>query len=168
MHQAQLLAAAIRKQQTYQPLVEGLSYYTKQGWVEHVFPLVVGIWGMIDSSHVESLLKFLDIPRKHWHVAIEKIALASVQKFHFLHKVHFGESLERVQLDMDLNGICNTSEDDISITTKRKQLNTSKCLNGVDSNSDSHEHVHVRLQKEIRHYNQTPAHFSCRPSPRCR
>jgi hypothetical protein len=70
---------------------------------------------MIDSSHVESLLKFLDIPRKHWHVAIEKIELASVQAFHFLHRVRFGGPLERVQLDMDPNGICNTSEDDISI-----------------------------------------------------
>jgi hypothetical protein len=45
VHQTQLQAAAIRKQQTYQPLVEGLSYYTEQGWVVHVFPWVVGIWG---------------------------------------------------------------------------------------------------------------------------
>ncbi len=82
-HQTQLLEKAIRKQQAYQPLVNGLSYYTEQGWVVHVFPLVVGIRGMIDSSHVESLQKFLDIPRKHWHVAIGKIALASVQGFHF-------------------------------------------------------------------------------------
>jgi hypothetical protein len=65
IHQAQLLAAAIRKQQAYQPLVEGLSYYTELGWVVNGFPLVVGIRGMIDSSHVESLLKFLDIQRKH-------------------------------------------------------------------------------------------------------
>ncbi len=96
IHQAQWLAAAIRKQQTYQSLVDGLSYYTEQGWVVRVFPLIVGIWGMIDSSHVESLLKFLDIPRKHCHVAIKKIALASVQAFNFLHKVRFGGPLERV------------------------------------------------------------------------
>ncbi len=44
IHQAQLLAAAIRKQQTYQPLVDCLSYYTEQGWVMHVFPSIVGIW----------------------------------------------------------------------------------------------------------------------------
>ncbi len=73
-----------------------LSYYTEQGWVVHASPLIVGIRGMIDSSHVESLLKFLDIPRKHWHVAIEKIALASVQAFHFLHRVRFAGPLERV------------------------------------------------------------------------
>ncbi len=45
----------------HQPLVEGLSYYTEQGWVVHVFPLIVGIRGMIDSSHVQSLLKLLEI-----------------------------------------------------------------------------------------------------------
>jgi hypothetical protein len=45
IQQTQLLAAAIRKQQAYQPLVEGLSYYTEQGWVVHVFPLIVGIHG---------------------------------------------------------------------------------------------------------------------------
>jgi hypothetical protein len=50
-YQAQLLAAAIRKQQTYHPLVEDLSYYTKQGWVVHVFPWVVGIRGTMNSSH---------------------------------------------------------------------------------------------------------------------
>ncbi len=48
VHQTQLLAA-IQKQQTYQPLVEGLSYYTKQGWVVHVFPWVVGIRGMMSE-----------------------------------------------------------------------------------------------------------------------
>jgi hypothetical protein len=157
IHQAQLLAAAIRKQQAYQPLVDGLSYYTEQGWVVHVLPLIVGIRGMIDSFHVESLLKFLDIPRKYWHVAIEKIALASVQAFLFLHKVRFGGPLERVQLDMDLNGICNTSEDDISITTKRTHETTSKNLSGADSDSDSHEHV--RLNKEIGQL-QRPEHTS--------
>ena len=78
VHQTQLQAAAIRKQQTYQPLVEGLSYYTEQGWVVHVFPWIVGIRGMIDSSHVQSFLKFLDIQRKHWQIAIEQTALASV------------------------------------------------------------------------------------------
>ncbi len=87
VHQAQLLAAAIRKQQKYQPPVEGLSYYTEQGWVVHVFPWVVGIRGMIDSSHVDSLLQFLGIERKHWRVAAEQTALACVRAFHFLHKV---------------------------------------------------------------------------------
>ncbi len=48
-----LLAAATRKQNAYGPLVEALHYYTDQGWVTHVFPLVVGICGMIDPSHVD-------------------------------------------------------------------------------------------------------------------
>jgi hypothetical protein len=91
IHQTQLQAAAIRKQQAYQPLVEGWSYYTEQGWVVHVFPLIVGIRrrGMIDSSHLQSVLKFLDIQRKHWQIVIEQTALADVRAFHFLHKVRF-------------------------------------------------------------------------------
>jgi hypothetical protein len=110
VHQTQFLAAAIRKQQAYQPLVEGLSYYTEQGWVvhvRHVFPLAVGIRGIIDSSHVQSLLKFLDIQRKHWQVVIEQTSLASA--FHFLHKVLFGGPLERGQLDLDPNSIGSAS-----------------------------------------------------------
>jgi hypothetical protein len=57
--------------------------------------------------------------------------------------------LERVQLDMDPNSICNTSEDYIGITPKRKHQTTraSKNFSGADSDSDSHEHV--RLHKEI-------------------
>ncbi len=40
---AQLLAAAIRKQNAYCPLVEALDYYADRGWVVHVFPLVVAV-----------------------------------------------------------------------------------------------------------------------------
>ena len=85
IHQTQLQEAAIRKQQAYKPLVEGLSYYTEQGWVVHVFPLIVGIrWvTVIDSYHVQSLLKFLDIQRKRWQIVIEQTAFASVRAFHF-------------------------------------------------------------------------------------
>jgi hypothetical protein len=36
VHHAQLLTAAMRKQQTYHALVEGLGHYTEQGWVVHV------------------------------------------------------------------------------------------------------------------------------------
>ncbi len=144
IHQTQLQAAAIRKQQAYQALVGCLSYYIEQGWVVHVFPLIVEIWGMIDSSHVQSLLKILDIQWKHWQVAIEQTALASVRSFHFLHKVRFEGPLERVQLDIDP---CCASEDDAStIVTKRKYQTTSKHFVGDDL--DSHSHAHVRLQKE--------------------
>ena len=41
VHPAQLLAAAVRKQQTYSCLEEALSSYIDQGWVVHVFPWVV-------------------------------------------------------------------------------------------------------------------------------
>ena len=101
---------------------------------------------MIDSSHVQSLLKFLDIQRKHWQIVIEQTALASVRAFHFLHKVRFGGPLDRVQLDTDHS---SAGEDDVGTTvTKRKYQTTSKHFVGEDSDSDSHEHV--RLQKETR------------------
>ena len=45
--------------------------------------VLIGIRGMIDPSHVESLMKFLDIQRKHWRVAVERIALAFVRAFTF-------------------------------------------------------------------------------------
>ncbi len=118
MHQTQLQAAAIRKQQTYQPLVEGLSYYTEPGWVVHVFPWIVGIRGMIDSSHVQSVLKFLDIQRKHWQIAIEQTALVSVRAFHFLHKVRFGGPLDRLQLGTDHSSAVADNEG--TTVTKRK------------------------------------------------
>ncbi len=146
IHQTQLQAAAIRKQQTYQPLVEGLSYYTEQGWVVHVFPWIVGIRGMIVSSHVQSVLKFLDIQRKHWQIAIEQTALASVRAFHFLHKVRFGRPLDRVQLDRDHS---SAEADNVGTTvTKRKYQTESDHFGGDDSDSDSHEQV--RLHKETR------------------
>ncbi len=81
-----------------------------------VFPWVVGIRGMIDSSHVDSLLKFISIERKHWRVAVEQTALASVRAFHFLHKVRFGGPLERVQSEMDSSSISSVSDEDDTIS----------------------------------------------------
>jgi hypothetical protein len=49
VHPAQLLAAAMRKQQTYLLHQDALHYYSDQGWTIHVFPWVVGICGMIDG-----------------------------------------------------------------------------------------------------------------------
>ena len=53
----------------------------------HVLPWVVGIRGLIDLVHLESALKFLDVDRKSWKLAVERTVLASVRAFHFLHKV---------------------------------------------------------------------------------
>jgi hypothetical protein len=64
VHPAQLLAAAMRKQRTYGPLQEALGQYTEQGWTVHVFPWVVGIRGLIDPFHIESLLRFLCVQQK--------------------------------------------------------------------------------------------------------
>ncbi len=91
---------------------------------------------MIVSSHVQSLLNFLDIQRKHWQTVIEQTVLqvATVQAFHFLHKVRFGGPLDRVQLDTDHR---SAGEDDVSTTvTKRKYQTNSKHFVGDDSDSD--------------------------------
>jgi hypothetical protein len=101
VHPAQLLAAAMRKQQTYLPLLDALSYYSEQGWTIHVFPWVVGIRGMINPLHVHSLLKFAEIHHKHWKTAVERTVLASVRAFHFLHRVRFGGLPETVRSDLD-------------------------------------------------------------------
>ena len=90
---------------------------------------------MIDSSHVQSVLKFLDIQRKHWQIAIEQTALASVRAFHFLHKVRFGGPLDRVQLDTDHS---SAGADNVGTTvTKRKYRTASDHFGGDDSDSDS-------------------------------
>jgi hypothetical protein len=82
--------ATKHKQHAYGPVKEALSYYTDQGWVILIFHWVFAIRGMIDPRHVESLLKFLGIQRKHWQVAVELSVLASVRASHFLHTVRFG------------------------------------------------------------------------------
>ena len=100
VHPDQLLAAAMRKQQTYLPLQEALCFYSDQGWTVHVFPWAVGIRGMIDPSHIHALLKFLELPNRHWKMAVERTVLASVKAFFFLHKVRFGGLPEPVRPDL--------------------------------------------------------------------
>jgi hypothetical protein len=126
---AQLLAAAMRKQNAYCPLVEALRHYADQGWMIHVFPLV-------DPSHVGSLLKFLRIQEKHWHGAIERTVLASVQAFHFLHKVRFGGRLGVGRLDLSLEHNVNTDDDDaVDGGRPRKYRRARATLDCTDSDS---------------------------------
>ena len=88
----QLTAAGARKQHKYSPLVEALVHYTDNGWVVHVFPWVVGIRGLINPRHINALLEFLGIQRRHWQTAAEKSVLASVRALYYMHKVRFGGS----------------------------------------------------------------------------
>ena len=121
VHPGQLHAAAERKQQTYGCLEEALSYYVEQGWVVHVFPWVVGIRGIIDPLHIESLLKFLDIQRKHWKTVIERTVLASVRALYFLHKVRFGGLAEAISPDLDSESSAPVSHArEVAVGTKRK------------------------------------------------
>ena len=74
----------------YNPLLRALDFYTKQEWIIHVFPWVVGIRGLLHPSHICALLQFLEVPHKHWLSAVEGTVLASVNPFYFLHRVRFG------------------------------------------------------------------------------
>ena len=139
VHPAQLLAAAIRKQQTYLPLLESLSYYSDQGWSIHVFPWVVGIRGTINPTHIQSLLKFLGIQRKQWQVAVEKTVLASVRAFYFLHTVRFGRLQEDARPPHDPDHSDDESADVmVRVQVKRSPLRTtSRVSRSEDSDSDS-------------------------------
>ncbi len=131
VHHAQLLAVAIQNQETYCPLEEALGYYTDKGWIVHV-----GIRGMIDPSHVESLLKYLSIQRKHWWVAVDQIALASVRAFHFLHKLRFWGPLEAVHPDLDPDNGYSASDEEVGVAvTKRmyRRNNAGPSPDGTDS-----------------------------------
>ena len=140
VHPAQLLAAAMRKQHAYGPLEEALSYYADQGWVIHVFPWVVGIRGTIDPLHIESLLKFLDIQRKHWPVAVERTVLASVRAFHFLHKVRFGGLPEAGRPDLDPDHSDHASDEDVGDGGTKRKSNRRKAGAAKDcTDSDSSE-----------------------------
>jgi hypothetical protein len=97
---------------------------------------------MIDPFHVDSLLKFLGIERKHWQVAVEQTALASVRAFHILHNVHLRGPLERVQSDRDSSSISRESDEDTTISVnKRKPQSISENPTLVDSDLDSLEPV---------------------------
>ncbi len=61
----------------------------------------MGIRGMINPLHVHSLLKFAEIPHKHWKTAVERTVLASVRAFLFRHRVRFGGLPETVRSDID-------------------------------------------------------------------
>jgi hypothetical protein len=91
VHREQLHAAALHtsKQELHSPLIYALDYYISQGWKIHVFPLVVGIWGLIHLPHILALLKCLDTPQKHWSTTIASTVLASVKELYFLLCVRF-------------------------------------------------------------------------------
>ena len=136
----QLMAAAVRKQQSYSCLEEALSAYIDQGWVVHVFPWVVGIRGMMDPLHVESLLKFLSIPRKHWPGVLERTVIASVRAFHFLHRVRFGglAELQRSELDSE-HSDADSSDNVKGVGAKRKprRREAEDAQNYTDSDSSA-------------------------------
>ena len=129
----------MRKQQTYLPLLEALSYYSDQGWTIHGFPWVVGIRGTIDPTHIQSLLKFLGIQRKHWQVAVEKTVLASVRAFYFLHTVRFGGLQDDARPPHDPDHSDDDSVDVMGRVQVKRSLHrtTSRLSLLEDSDSDS-------------------------------
>ncbi len=99
----QLEAAATLKQDGFSPLLCALDFYTKQGWVIHVFSWVVGIRGLLHPPHICATLQFLEAPSQNWQLAVESTVLASVNALYSLHRVRFGGPSER--------GLCATGCD---------------------------------------------------------
>ncbi len=100
---------------------------------------MVGIRGTIDPTHIQSLLKFLDIHRRHWHVAVEKTVLASVRAFYFLHTVRFGRLQEDARPPYDPDHSDDDSVDVMGrIPDKRSpHRSTSRMSLSEDSDSES-------------------------------
>ncbi len=73
---------------------------TQQGWVIHVSQWVVGIRGLLHIPDTCALLQFVEVPHKHWPLAVESTGLDSVNTFYFLHQVRFGGLSEE--------GLCGT------------------------------------------------------------
>ena len=128
----QLTAAGSRKQLKFSPLVEALSHYLDNGWVVHVFPWVVGIRGLIDPRHINALLEFLAIHKRHWQTAAEKTVLASVRALYFMHQVRFGGSQHRQLAGQMWCSSDSSGEDDDDLdelvaqaTRKRKPVTAS-------------------------------------------
>ena len=76
---------------------------------------------MMDPLHVESLLKFLSIPRKKWPGVLERTVIASVRAFHFLHRVRFGGLAEPQRSELDSEHSDADSSDNVKgVGAKRK------------------------------------------------
>ena len=67
---------------------------------------------MIDPTHVQSLLKFLEIQRRHWQPAVERTVLASVRALHVHHKVRIGGLPENTRHSLDLD---NNDDDSVHV-----------------------------------------------------
>ena len=123
MHPTQLTVAAIRKQDGYSPLEEALDHYTNSGWTAQVFPWVVGVRGLIDTTHIYALLEFLEIPGKCRKLAVKRTVLASVKALYFMHQVWFGglHSHWKLEADHHSNTSPETCQDDL--WTRWQRLN---------------------------------------------
>jgi hypothetical protein len=89
VHADQLATAYSRKHTSYAPLADALYYYKTEGWEIKVFPLVIGVRGLVDVRHIHETFTFLKIPRKEWLHGLERFALASVKAFSFLHRIRY-------------------------------------------------------------------------------
>ncbi len=91
---------------------------------------------MIDPRHVESLMQFLGIQRKHWQVAVELSVLASVQAFHFLHTVRFGGRPEAMRTTFDPED-SDSEQDDSAENVIPKRKVSSNLARTAQDNGDS-------------------------------
>jgi hypothetical protein len=63
--------------------------YKTEGWEIKVFPLVIGVRGLVNVHHIHEVFAFLKIPRREWRHGLECFALASVKAFSFLPSIRY-------------------------------------------------------------------------------
>jgi len=83
----QLDAAHDRKLRAYSPLLTALQQYVTDGWIVEILPWVVSIGGLVHVRGAQRALKFLAIPVEKCASLLQAVAVASVQAFHFMHRV---------------------------------------------------------------------------------
>jgi hypothetical protein len=75
VHADQLTSAYARKNTSYAPLADALYYNKTEGWEIKVFPLVIGVRGLVNVHHTHEVT-FLKIPRREWRNGMECFGLA--------------------------------------------------------------------------------------------
>jgi hypothetical protein len=85
------------------------------------FPWVVGIRGLLDPRHINALLEFLEIQKRHWQAGAVSSVLAFVRALHFMHRVRYVGSQGGQAVDRTLCTRTNTDEEDINLDEMEAQ-----------------------------------------------
>jgi hypothetical protein len=111
---------------------------------------------MIDPGHVESLLKFLGIQRKHWQVAMEQSVLASVRAFHFLHTVRFGGRSDAMRTAFDPENNESEQDDCAENEVPKRKVHNNHVRSAKDNADSDSSTCYEAVTKQPRTISSTP------------